>query len=78
MDSKKTGLILGGLILTAGAGVGIYFLAKKYKAADAAITGIGAFRNRLYHGDWNAQTMNAWKGQQGRLYTQRQGIPQEF
>jgi hypothetical protein len=76
MDSKKTGLILGGLVLTAGAGVGIYFLAKKYKEAGTA--GLGAFRNRLYHGDWNAQNMNAWRRQQGRLYTQRQGIPQNF
>ncbi len=77
MDSKKTGLILGGVILAAGAGVGIYFLAKKYKEPGTA--GIGrAAQPRLYRGDWNAGASNAWRRQQGMLYAQRQGIPQVF
>lgn len=77
MDSNKTGLIIGGVLLAAGAGVGIYFLAKKYKEPGTA--GLGAFRQPpLYRGDWNVNHENAWKNQHGRLYAQRKGIPQVF
>jgi hypothetical protein len=70
----KKGKLLGGLIMAAGAGVGIFFLARKYKDAD-----VGAVvRTPVYHGDWNRQRMNSWQRQQGLLFTQQQGIPQVF
>jgi hypothetical protein len=75
--SKKTGLVLGGLILVAAAGIGGWFLAKKYKG-DNGTSGLRGLGTPTLYGDWNTNQLNAFRRQQGMLYHQRRGIPQVF
>lgn len=68
--SDKTGLLLGGLLLTVGAGVGIYYLVRDN--SSEATRGIGLLS------DWNSQTVSDWRLQQMKLARQRQGVPQIY
>ena len=74
MNKDKTGLIVGGLLLAAGAGVGGYFLWKSYKG-EGSVSGMHI---GTYYGDWNTNQINAWREQQARLFAQRHGVTQTY
>ena len=59
-DGTKTALVIGGLLVSGGAGYGIYKLLSKPKVADEKVAGL------TYYGDHNAQVAaNYWNQQRG-------------
>lgn len=75
---QKAGLILGGVVLAAGAGVGMYFLYKKatekYNGTTSSYSGLGYLPNTEYLSDYNEKRVVKFIKRQNELLAEQQKL----